>query len=590
MIYIKIFYIILINIHSLFIQGFINNNNNNNNNNNLFNLNTHISDTTSLPFWDDFSANNSNNNRWLIFDRKSIKNYGNNNAPSINVIEFDGLDSYGSPYSHLNGYGESDVLMSSPINIENYINNKTIYMSFFWNFNINGELPDYQDSLKLEFLNSNQIWEMVWFTVGGIENFKGNNFQYEIINVEDKFLHDNFKFKFSNIGNSEGPFDSWVIDYIYINNDRSKFDSTFIDRTLTNINSKIFSEYVSIPIDHFENSMEILDSMEVSIKNLDSNIQPINYFFKAFSNEIDKPIDIITGEELSPILNGFETRSIKTRRVDVTRFSTDKDSLNLNLIFYITSGDLSFENKNYLNNDTSFSLIKFSNFYSYDDGKAEYAAGLNQKNSELVIKYYTLKKDTLTHIAILFPLINNSYDGDINLVGYKNINQEKLFDQKKIIDFNNKITTFKLTPPLIVEDTFYIGFKQNSDTFLPVGLDKNNESNDKIFFKVDGKWNQNEVINGSLIIRPIFGKTDGLITKVDKSENKIIMYPNPTDGRVYFDQKIDKLFLVDINGIIVSKIYRNIDNINIHHLVEGIYYIIIYINSKTTIKKLIIKK
>ena len=582
MVFIKIFYIILIYYNSLFFQGFITNNY-------LFNLNIHTSDTTSLPFWDDFSIINTNN-KWSKYDNKSIKNYGNNNAPSINVIEFDGLDSFGTPYNHTNGYGESDVLISSAINIENYINNNTIYMSFFWNFNINGELPDYQDSLKLEFLNSNQSWEMVWFTVGGIENFKGNNFQYEIINVGDKFLHDNFKFKFSNIGNSEGPFDSWVIDYIYINNDRSIFDSTFIDRTLTNLNSKIFSEYVSIPIDHFENSIEILDSMEISIKNLDSNIQPINYFFKAFSNDTDESIDIISGEELSPILNGFETRSIKTGKVDITRFNTDKDSLNLNLIFYITSGDLSSENKNYLNNDTSYSSIKFSNFYSYDDGEAEYAAGLNQKNSELVVKFYTLKQDTLTHLAILFSSINNSYNEDINLVGYKNIDQEKLFDQRENIDSNNKIITFKLKNPLIIKDTFFIGFKQNSDTFLPVGLDKNNESNDKIFFKVDGRWNQNEVINGSFIIRPIFAKTDGLITKVDKSEKKIIVYPNPSSGSVYFDQKIDKLFLVDLKGKVVSKVYKNVDNINLNHLVEGTYYIIININSKTTINKLIIKK
>ncbi len=581
MVFIKIFYIILIYYNSLFFKGFITNNY-------QFNHNIHTSDTTSLPFWDDFSINNTN--KWSKYDNKSIKNYGNNNAPSINVIEFDGLDSYGNPYNHTNGYGESDVLISSTINIENYINNNTIYMSFFWNFNINGELPDYQDSLKLEFLNSNQIWEMVWFKVGGIENLEDNNFQYEIINVEDKFLHDNFKFKFSNIGNSEGPFDSWVIDYIYINNNRSIFDSTFIDRTLTNLNSKIFSEYVSIPIDHFENSMEILDSMEISIKNLDSNIQPINYFFKAFSNDTDESIDIITGEELSPILNGFETRSIKTGKVDITRFNTKKDTLNLNLMFYMTSGDLPSENKNYLNNDTSYSLIKFSNFYSYDDGEAEYSAGLNQKNSELVVKYYTLKQDTLTHLAILFSSINNSYNEDINLVGYKNIDQEKLFDQKENIDSNNKIITFKLKNPQIVEDTFYIGFKQNSDTFLPVGLDKNNESNDKIFFKVDGRWNQNKVINGSLIIRPIFAKTDGLITKVDKSEKKIIVYPNPSGGSVYFDQKIDRLFLVDLNGKVVSKVYKNIDNVNLNHLVEGTYFIIINVNSKNTINKLIIKK
>ena len=73
-------------------------------------------------------------------------------------------------------------------------------------------------------------------------------------------------------------------------------------------------------------------------------------------------------------------------------------------------------------------------------------------------------------------------------------------------------------------------------------------------------------------------------------KKKIIVYPNPSGGSVYFDQKIDKLFLVDLKGKVVSKVYKNVDNINLNHLVEGTYYIIININSKTTINKLIIKK
>ena len=44
-----------------------------------------------------------------------------------------------------------------------------------------------------------------------------------------------------------------------------------------------------------------------------------------------------------------------------------------------------------------------SNYYSYDDNGAEYAAGLNQKNSELVLKYNLLKKDTKnTYLHIVF--------------------------------------------------------------------------------------------------------------------------------------------------------------------------------------------
>ena len=62
-------------------------------------------------------------------------------------------------------------------------NNQTVFMSFYWNFNINGEYPDYQDSIKLEFMSSENNWELVWYKTGGAENFEGNNFIFEDTNI-----------------------------------------------------------------------------------------------------------------------------------------------------------------------------------------------------------------------------------------------------------------------------------------------------------------------------------------------------------------------------------------------------------------------
>ena len=45
-----------------------------------------------LPFWDDFSKNKIDDNNWSFYDDISLRNYNNNNAPSLNVIELDGLD------------------------------------------------------------------------------------------------------------------------------------------------------------------------------------------------------------------------------------------------------------------------------------------------------------------------------------------------------------------------------------------------------------------------------------------------------------------------------------------------------------------
>ena len=548
-------------------------------------------DSIQLPFWDDFSVNPIDNTKWSFFENLAVKDYKNNNAPSLNIVEFDGLNSDGNSYNHLNGYGEADVLISDIINMKNYENNQTVYMSFFWNFNINGEHPDYQDSIKLEFMNKQNEWELVWYKTGGAENFIGNDFIFEILKITTQFMHENFQFKFSNIGNSEGPFDSWVLDYIYIDSNRNENDSTFLDRTLSFTPKKIFKDYFSIPIKHFSLSDEITDSLVIKVKNLDKNIQPINYSYLVSSDELSISEFIEKDKPLSPILNGFESRVIKNKKINISDYNSDLDSININLKFFITSGDSSLNNINYLNNDTSYYKVDFSNYYSYDDGSGEYAAGLNQKNSELILEYKTLKKDTLTHISILFPNTNNQYNGNINLVAYNSYKEEKILNQPEFISFDNKkFNVYKLNNPVIVEDTFYIGFKQNENNFLPVGLDKNNNSSDKIFFKVDGQWNKNQVIKGSLIIRPIFGKTDYIITQVNEKRiyRDVLIYPNPSNGIIFFSESIDEGLIIDLYGRIIDR-FKKSNKLNLTTYPEGIYIILFSKDSIIYKKKIIIK-
>ena len=71
-----------------------------------------------LPLWDDFSSsNNLNNLFWSEGENISVRDYFNVDAPSVNVIEFDGLNNDGSPYNNDNGYGVCDMLVSDKINL-----------------------------------------------------------------------------------------------------------------------------------------------------------------------------------------------------------------------------------------------------------------------------------------------------------------------------------------------------------------------------------------------------------------------------------------------------------------------------------------
>jgi hypothetical protein len=164
-------------------------------------------------------------------------------------------------------------------------------------------------------------------------------------------------------------------------------------------------------------------------------------------------------------------------------------------------------------------------------------------------------------------------------------------NQPEFISFDNKkFNVYKLNNPIIVEDTFYIGFKQNKNNFLPVGLDKNNDSSDKIFFKVDGQWNKNQVIKGSLIIRPIFAKTDYIITEVNEKKlvSDVIIYPNPSSGIIFFSESIDEGLIIDLNGRIIDR-FKKSNQLNLSPYPEGIYVIVFSKDSITYKNKIIIK-
>lgn len=541
------------------------------------NLSNHSLENIELPIWDDFSSSNKLNNLfWSEGDNVSVKDYFNIDAPSINVIEFDGLNNDGSPYSNDSGYGVCDVLVSDKINLSSKSLEDSIYLSFFWNFNINGEFPDYEDSLKIDFLNKNDEWITVWDANGGLLNFK-NQFTFDIVLVKNDFLHENFMFKIYNKGNSEGPFDSWLIDYIYLDENRNNNDSIFLDRALSFKANKIFKDHISIPYSHILSSNSFIDSLSIKINNLDNDIQPINYTLKSFFNNDNTGYIIYDNEPLSPILSGYEDRILKTKPIEVSNLLSNNDSSSIEFLFYIESGDSSYINQNFRLNDTMRFSASFNNSYSYDDGTAEFAAGLNQKNSELVLKHMTFTEDTLTHIEIYFPLnLYSSYSSDIELVVYKDIDNEnsKILSQLSSVNFNNDFNLFKLDNPIIVKDSFYIGFKQFENSFLPVGLDKNSNTSEKIYYKVDNNWFQNNVIKGSLMIRPVFSKSDYVLTNNENKKFKktISIFPNPSRGIFNLSTKVENISIYSLDGKII-KSAKNTDRINLQEFRNGYYLI-----------------
>ena len=171
-------------------------------------------------------------------------------------------------------------------------------------------------------------------------------FSFESIAISSEYLHQNFMFKFYNKGNTEGPFDSWLVDYIYLDKNRTKHDSLSLDRALSYKGFKVLNNYISIPFNHLSYADPFADSVSFTINNLDDQIQPINYSFGAYIKEFDLNFTYSQNKELSPILVGNESRNIINNPIKLSDFNLGKDSINVDFSFYIESGDSTYVSKN----------------------------------------------------------------------------------------------------------------------------------------------------------------------------------------------------------------------------------------------------
>ena len=98
-------------------------------------------------------------------------------------------------------------------------------------------------------------------TIRTISSFQKDEFYDTLLKVDgDRFFHENFQFRFMNYGRLSGPYDTWNIDYVYLNKNRTPNDRYLPDRTIISSLTNLFNDYRAVPYDHFllENLFPIL--------------------------------------------------------------------------------------------------------------------------------------------------------------------------------------------------------------------------------------------------------------------------------------------------------------------------------------------
>ena len=167
-----------------------------------------------------------------------------------------------------------------------------------------------------------------------------------------------------------------------------------------------------------------------------------------------------------------------------------------------------------------------------------------------------------------------------------------------LLRITNMFYPYILKTPQSLSGTFYVGFVQYtnpSTTILNLGLDKNTNSNSKMFYDAGSGWAQSSLA-GSWMIRPVFGDIDGLLN-VRNEENNIsafTVFPNPSNGQftVYSLQFPVQIQIYNTYGQLVfqTTVNRKQETVNLSEA-SGIYFIrVTDENEITHSQKLILTK
>jgi hypothetical protein len=522
------------------------------------------SSTLTLPFWDDFSfARGTVPAAQLYSSRQSV--WANSSMgirpPSIGVATFDGLDSLGRPYSvnDVLAKGFADRLVSWPLRLDQVpaAERTTVYMSFFYQFRGNGEPPDEGDVLNLYFRNANKEWELVW----SIENrgqLPADRFTQVILPIAAvRFFHDQFQFRFQNFARLSGPYDTWNLDYLYINRGRNSTDTSYPDRTLVSQLGSGLTNYSAIPYRHFNLATTTpLAPSTFTIYNLRAgNLQPLNYNLQATvtsfaAGATTSRSQLLDSAQSVGAVNGLEFKTAQTTRTPPrTLFNATADSVRLQFQLKLNSADNipitepqgdytpNFAPIDFRNNDTLRLTQMLSNYYAYDDGVAEYGAALNQAGAQVAYQYdMEINSDTVVAVDFFFPRFGDETQQVITLQIWNDLTGAPIHQQVVNVERsqNNQFRRRRLSVPIIVGRRFFIGWRQTSTAVIAVGLDKDNNSENKIFVNTNGSWVPSNQLNGSLMMRPVFGRGTGALPPVGlNQERSYQVFPNPSSGSFY---------------------------------------------------------
>lgn len=560
------------------------------------------SDTLDLPFFDDFSQKSvyPDKKRWMdnfVF----INDTYSDKQRTTGIATLDALDNYGRlNESASSAIFQADQLTSKPLNLK-FPASENIWLSFFYQAGGLSDAPEKNDILVLQFYAPDEKkWYPVWTAEGNIDQ----KFRPVIIPVkETRFLKKGFQFRFTNYASLSanlsdpsmiGNCDIWNIDYLLLDKNRNAADTIFADVALRLPLRSLLKNHEAMPWKQFRQTylQEMGSSILIHYRNNDIIVRNATRNFEIWDVYTNSQTHFFSpgATNISPLTN------VEYKANLVYTYNTNNTDSALFRVTCSLKTD-AFDPKV---NDTLVYYQVFNNYFAFDDGSSEGGYGINglgSRNAMLAYRYKSFIQDTLRAVDICF---NDSYmDANkraFDIMVWDDNNgkpgnviysvEEVMVEQGQKI---NGFYTYNIPGGVMLNDIFYVGWKQRSETFLNAGFDINTPHNGKQLFWLNGEWQQSQV-HGSVMIRPVLGdrlKVTSVNDSYYKDKNKINIWPNPASDYFNVDTGERPIFgsayvsVLDLSGRELIKVPYS-EQIDISSLHEGMYIVIITFNGKPT--------
>ncbi len=574
--------------------------------------------TLQLPFFEDFSTaagypglDKPNESRWQSGSGVYINNTMAVNHPTVGVASFDGLNASGKPYVQNNqlAQGYTDTLASRPINLSGLAVSDSIYLSFYWQSRGLGEAPDPGDSLTVQFLNSSGTWQTVWRVEGGTPS---NNFTQAFIPIRSLvYLHNAFAFRFRSYGRESGPFDTWNIDYIYLNKSRTVNDRFVRDVAVRQALTPFLRRYTAMPLSQYvvNPTGETADSVRTDINNLFNNFNFTTFRFTV-RDEVSGRLLQDSPQNNSVLIPSLSSQNKAAKPLPVTSFGTSTSAVLRYTVNLLTTDDQnpSIPGVNLRQNDTLSARATLADYYAYDDGTWEYGAQVGPRE-RWAVRFVVNKADVLAGFrACIVPFRTNQTGQAFSMFVYSNANGRPgaaIYQQSFATQYpatRNGFVDFTFTKGVAVSDTFYLGYQQTTSsdtTIFRLGFDKNSPFGNQLFYNGGATWEQNLSssalsLNGAFMIRPVMGgKVDTTPTAAEPEQiETLAVYPNPTTGQIRWDNpRINQIDVLSSSGRLVQRIEpgRGQQTADLSQLPDGLYVLRLMSPNQTATQKVLVQ-